>query len=66
MVVDNVAERRVIRTGYAEGGQIEVLEGLDDSEVFVIVGHTSLKNGSKVSIINAVESGESAASADTT
>ncbi len=64
VVSDNVAERRIIRTGYAEGGQIEVLEGLDGTEVFVTVGHTSLKNGSRVSIINAVESGEKAASTD--
>jgi membrane fusion protein (multidrug efflux system) len=64
VVADDVAERRVIRTGYAEGGQIEVLEGLDDAEVFVILGHTSLKNGSKVSIINAADSGEKAASTD--
>ena len=32
-VIDNdVAERRVIQTGYAEGGQIEVLDGLDEFE----------------------------------
>ncbi len=61
VVADNVAERRVIRTGYAEGSQIEVL---DDTEVFVTVGHTSLKNGSRVSIINAADSGETTASMD--
>jgi membrane fusion protein (multidrug efflux system) len=66
VVEDNVAERRVIRTGYAEGGQIEILEGLDETDEFVIVGQTSLKNGSKVSIINAAEAGETALSADTT
>ena len=58
VVSDNVAERRVIRTGYAEGGQIEVIDGLDETEVFVIVGQTSLKNGSKVSIINQADAGE--------
>lgn len=55
VVADNVAERRIIRTGYADGGQIEVLEGLGETEVFVIVGQTSLKNGSKVSIINSAD-----------
>ncbi len=65
VVEDNVAERRLIRTGYAEGGQIEVLEGLDETEVFVIVGQTSLKNGAKVSIINGAEPGETAVSNDT-
>lgn len=65
VVEDNVAARRVIRTGYAEGGQIEVLEGLDETDQFVIVGQTSLKNGSKVSVINAAEAGATALSADT-
>lgn len=65
VIEDNVAERRVIRTGYAEGGQIEVLEGLDETEAFVIVGQTSLKNGAKVSIINGAEAGETAVSNDT-
>ena len=64
-VIDNdVAERRVIRTGYAEGGQIEVLDGLDETETFVTVGQTSLKNGSSVSIINAAEASETAVSND--
>lgn len=58
VVADNVAERRVIRTGYVEGGQIEVVDGLDETEVFVVVGQTSLKNGSKVSIINQADVGE--------
>ncbi len=57
MVADNVAERRLIRTGYAEGGRVEVLDGLSESDVFVIVGQTSLRNGSKVSVINAASSG---------
>lgn len=65
VITNNVAERRVIRTGYAEGGQIEVLEGLDETEAFVIVGQTNLKNGSKVSVINAVEVDETAVSNDT-
>lgn len=65
VIKDNVAERRTIRTGYAEGGQIEVLEGLDESEAFVTIGQTSLKNGSRVSIIKAAEVGETAVSNDT-
>jgi membrane fusion protein (multidrug efflux system) len=65
VIEDNVAERRVVRTGYAEGGRIEVLEGLDEADEFVIVGQSSLKNGSKVSIINTAEADETAVSADT-
>ena len=65
VVQDNVAERRAIRTGFAEGGQIEVLEGLDETETFVIVGQTGLKSGSKVSIINAADADETTVSNDT-
>ncbi len=65
VVEDDVVEQRIIRTGYAEGGQIEVLEGLADAEEFVVVGQRSLKNGSKVSIINAVDAGETSVSNDT-
>ena len=65
VIDDDVAERRVIQTGYAEGGHIEVLAGLDESEQFVIVGQTSLKNGSKVSIINAAGAAVTAVSNDT-
>ncbi len=65
VVEDDVVEQRIIRTGYAEGGQIEVLEGLADAEEFVVVGQSNLKNGSKVSIINAVDAGETSVSNDT-
>lgn len=64
VVADNVAERRIIRTGYAAGAQIEVLDGLEENEVFVIIGQTTLKNGSKVSVINAADTGEPAADTD--
>lgn len=65
VVEDNIAERRLIRTGFTEGGQIEVLEGLDETEAFVIVGQTGLKSGSKVSIINAADTGETTVNNDT-
>jgi len=66
VIEDNTASRRVIRTGYVDGGQVEVLEGLDDAEEFVVVGQNGLKNGSRVSIINAVDAGGAAASNDST
>ncbi len=65
VVSENVAVRRIIRTGYVEGARIEVLEGLEESEVFVVVGQTSLKNGSKVSIINAGDYSGKVAGGDT-
>lgn len=52
VVEDDAANRRIIRTGYAEAGQVEVLEGLTDEEIFVTVGQAGLKNGTKVAIIN--------------
>ena len=36
-----------------KAGNVEVLEGLDDEDVVVVVGQSNLKNGSKVSVINA-------------
>ena len=60
VVRDDVAERRAISTGYAQDGRIEILEGLADGETFVVVGQTGLKNGSRVSIINAVDAEQSA------
>lgn len=53
IVSEDIVERRLISTGYAESGQIEVLQGLDDMDEIVVVGQTSLKDGSKISVINA-------------
>lgn len=64
VVENDIAHRRVVRTGYSENGLVEILEGLADQEPFVTVGQAGLKEGSKVSIINAVDSGTSAASND--
>jgi membrane fusion protein (multidrug efflux system) len=53
VVEGDTAQRRVVRTGYIEGGRIEIVEGLADDEQFVLVGQTGLREGSKVSVINA-------------
>ncbi|HET6629188.1 MAG TPA: efflux RND transporter periplasmic adaptor subunit [Woeseiaceae bacterium] len=52
VVEEGTAHRRVIRTGYTNKGQIEVLDGLHDADRFVLVGQAGLKPGSKVSVIN--------------
>jgi membrane fusion protein, multidrug efflux system len=62
VVSEEIAHRRSIRTGYVENGRVEILDGLGDGESFVLVGQTGLKEGSKVTVINAGETGESAAS----
>jgi len=64
VVADGNAARRVVRTGYAEGGRIEILEGLADGERFVLVGQTGLKDGSRVSVINDEDGAAAAASND--
>ena len=62
-VVENAkAVRRIITTGYANNGNIEIVAGLTGSEKIVVVGQTGLRDGSKVSIINAVETEERSAS----
>lgn len=61
VVSEGTAYRRAVRTGYVEGGRVEILAGLGDAEPFVLVGQTGLREGSKVSVINAVAPGESAA-----
>ena len=52
VVADDVAEKRTIRTGYSNAGNVEVLEGLSEDDEIVVVGQLNLKSGSKVSVIN--------------
>jgi membrane fusion protein (multidrug efflux system) len=40
--------RRVVETGVESGGQIEILAGLNENDVVVVVGHSNLRDGSKV------------------
>lgn len=40
--------RRIITTGIEQDGHLEVLGGLRDDEKIVVVGHTGLRDGSKV------------------
>ncbi len=53
VVSEGVVERRTISTGYAESGRIEILRGLGSTDEIVVVGQTSLKDGSKITVINA-------------
>lgn len=64
-VKDGLAERRSVTTGFTEGGRVEILDGLQDTDQVVIVGQTSLKNGSRVSIINTPARSTQAADNDT-
>ena len=66
IIEDEKAVRRSIKTGYANSGRIEILDGLTGSEMIVIVGQAGLREGSKVAVINAVEVEESAANNSST
>lgn len=62
LVNESTAEKRVIRTGYSAAGNVEVLEGLTNDDEIVIVGQSNLKDGSKVSVINASDAADISAS----
>lgn len=40
--------RRVVETGIKDDGMVEVLGGLSESDTIVVVGHSGLRDGSKV------------------
>lgn len=51
-VNDGIAAKKMIETGYAEGGNIEIVGGIGDQDEVVFVGHVNLKNGARVNVIN--------------
>ena len=46
--------RICIQTGIESKGNVEVVEGLTEDDVIVVVGHGGLRDGSKVLASNAV------------
>lgn len=48
VVSDEQVERRIIKTGITSGDMIEVIDGLNASEVVVTTGQTGLRDGSRV------------------
>jgi membrane fusion protein (multidrug efflux system) len=51
VVADGKAQQRVIRTGLANGGWIQVLDGLRGDEKVVTVGQAGLKTGTPVKVV---------------
>ncbi len=52
-VVDkDVAKRRKVTLGYADGGQVEIVDGLAEGEKVVTLGQAALRDGAKVQVIN--------------
>ena len=48
IVNDGEVVRRVVETGIRSGDRIEILDGLTETDVVVVVGHSNLRDGSKV------------------
>lgn len=49
---DNTVSSRMITLGRHTGTEYEVLSGLEEGEKFVTKGHTALRNGDEVNVIN--------------
>jgi RND family efflux transporter MFP subunit len=52
VVQDSTAYRKVVKTGYVNGVNIEVLEGLNAGEKIVTTGQGSLKDSARVEVIS--------------
>jgi membrane fusion protein (multidrug efflux system) len=53
VVVDNVAVRKPVQTGFSSNGMIEILSGIDDDDRVITVGQLGLKPDADVTVINA-------------
>ena len=52
IVEDGKAARRVVETGYGQNGFIEIVSGLEETDVVITVGQIGLKPDADVSVIN--------------
>ncbi len=59
VVSNGQVTKRVVETGIREGNMIEILGGLGDNDNIVVVGHTGLREGSKVLASNTVRNSAS-------
>ena len=51
VIKDSLAFRKQIRTGYVNGSNVEVIDGLEDGEIVVTTGQGSLTDSTKVNIV---------------
>lgn len=51
VIKDSLAFRKIIRTGYVNGVNIEVIDGLDDGEIVVTTGQGSLTDSTRVNVV---------------
>jgi membrane fusion protein (multidrug efflux system) len=52
-VLDNKAARQVVKTGFNDGGWVEILEGLTGDERLIAVGKQTINEGQPVTIVEA-------------
>lgn len=52
VVEADIAKRRKVKLGYADGGQVEVVDGIAEGEQVVTLGQAALRDGAKVQVIN--------------
>lgn len=52
VIQDSLAFKKQIQTGYTNGLNVEVINGLEDGDIVVTIGQGSLQDSSKVNIIN--------------
>lgn len=52
VVEDAVAHRRPVITGLRQGDHVEIVSGLSDGESVIVAGHTTLRDGAAVRVIN--------------
>jgi len=48
VVQDDEVVRRAVEVGIEEDGRVEILSGLLDDDQVVVIGHSGLRDGSKV------------------
>ena len=60
VVNDDVAEKRVVEVGLEEDEQLEIVSGIEAGEQIVVAGQGSLKDGSKIKVLEPDESTQAA------
>ena len=55
VVSDGAVARRTVETGIATDGRVEILSGLAEDEEIVVVGHSGLRDGSRVLASNTLQ-----------
>lgn len=49
---DGIAKRRRVETGYSNEGNIEILSGVADEDLVIVVGQIGLKTDARITVVN--------------